>query len=432
MSAVVPDDACKPDTTIPLSYQEQPPTSVSRRREGKPFLVQGDSPWSLIAELTRKEVDEYLADRKRRGFNTLLVNLLEHRFATKAPANAHGDPPFTTPGDYATPNDAYFAHADWVLRRAAARGFLVLLAPSYVGYRGSTDGWWDDMVRNGAEKLRAYGRYLGRRYASFDNIVWVEGGDDDPPIKALVDALAAGISETDPHALQTAHTAPESAPLETWNGRSWLDINNVYTYDDVYVRSIEEYRRSELPFFLMESTYEWEHSVSTRRLRTQAWYALLAGATGQLFGNNPIWHFSGPGLYPAPRPWRQALDSPGARSMTVVAKVLGALPWWRLIPDEVGTQLIVAGRGTGDQRAVAALACDRRWGLIYMPGERTLKLRMRSFRGPRVVLTWIDPASGARTPAQPSSVRTTRDLRVSTPGRNTSGDDDWLLYAVAS
>ena len=167
----------------------------------------GDTAWSLIAELKRKEVNRYLADRKRRGFNTLLVNLLEHRFASKAPSNAYGDPPFTSPGDYATPNKAYFGYADWVLNRAAKEGFLVLLAPSYVGARDTDDGWWQEMASNSTTKMRAFGRYLGRCYAHLDNIVWVNGGDDNPPKPGLVDALAAGISETDPGALQTAHTA---------------------------------------------------------------------------------------------------------------------------------------------------------------------------------------------------------------------------------
>src|SRR5882672_12100710 len=52
-----------------------------RDMSGAPFLIQGDAAWSLIADLTREEADAYLADRAARGFNTILVNLLEHRFA---------------------------------------------------------------------------------------------------------------------------------------------------------------------------------------------------------------------------------------------------------------------------------------------------------------------------------------------------------------
>ncbi len=86
---------------------------------GEPFLIQGDTAWSLIAELTREDVDLYLDDRRARGFNTILVSLIEAKFATNAPANAYGQPPFLKPGRYDMPNEAYFQHADWVLRRAA-------------------------------------------------------------------------------------------------------------------------------------------------------------------------------------------------------------------------------------------------------------------------------------------------------------------------
>jgi Protein of unknown function (DUF4038) len=61
---------------------------------GKPFLIHGDTAWSLIADLTREDVERYLADRRDRGFNTLLVNLIETRFARNAPANAYGELPF--------------------------------------------------------------------------------------------------------------------------------------------------------------------------------------------------------------------------------------------------------------------------------------------------------------------------------------------------
>ena len=45
---------------------------------GTPFLITGDTAWSLIADLPKEEVDRYIADRKARGFNTILVSLIEH------------------------------------------------------------------------------------------------------------------------------------------------------------------------------------------------------------------------------------------------------------------------------------------------------------------------------------------------------------------
>src|SRR5690606_32558026 len=164
---------------------------------GEPFMIHGDTAWSLIAELTREEVDLYLDDRRDRGFNTILVNLIEHAFASNAPANAYGEPPFLEPGDYTTPNEAYFAHADWILRQAADRGILVLLSPSNLGWRGGSSGWYELMVANGPDRVRAYGEYLGRRYRDFSNILWMHGGDYDPPERTLVRAIVQGIRTHD-------------------------------------------------------------------------------------------------------------------------------------------------------------------------------------------------------------------------------------------
>ena len=108
---------------------------------GRPFLIQGDTAWSLIADLTREDVDLYLEDRRARGFNTILVSLIErevrHQRASQRLWSAAVP---EARGTTHAPNEAYFAHADWVLRRAAEKGFLVLLTPSYLGCRRRSRG----------------------------------------------------------------------------------------------------------------------------------------------------------------------------------------------------------------------------------------------------------------------------------------------------
>ena len=62
--------------------------------DGHPYLLTGDAAWSLIAQLREADIDRYLDDRKSRRFNTILVNLLEARYASNAPANIYGERPF--------------------------------------------------------------------------------------------------------------------------------------------------------------------------------------------------------------------------------------------------------------------------------------------------------------------------------------------------
>ena len=394
---------------------------------GRPFLIHGDTAWSLIAQLTREDVLLYLDDRRARGFNTILVSLLEHRFATNAPANAYGEPPFLQPEAYNTPNRAYFRHADWVLRRAAERGFLVLLTPSYLGIGGGSEGWYEAMVANGLVRMRRYGRYLGRRYRNFQNILWVHGGDYNPPRKDLVRAIAEGIQEGAPQALHTAHGAPETAALDHWQGEPWLQVNNVYTYGPVHLPALAHFARPErMPFFLLESAYENEHGATEQRLRTQAYQALLSGAAGQIFGNNPIWHFDGGGIFAAPVTWQQALDSRGAHSMTHLRNLLMALPWWKLRPDR-RNRLLTDGLGAEEDRAVAARSVDRVFALIYLPSDREITLDLRQLAGPRVTARWYDPSQGQFSRISGSPFQTTRLQRFRPDGTNDAGFEDWVL-----
>jgi hypothetical protein len=397
-----------------------------RDAEDRPFLLHGDTAWALIADLTRDDVDRYLADRKSRGFNTILVSLLEHQFATNAPSNIYGEPPFLVPGDYTTPNEAYFEHAAWVLRRAEEEGFLVLLTPSYVGFRDTAEGWYNEMEASGVENLEQFGRFLGERFSERSNILWVQGGDDDPPDKALAGAIATGLLETDADALHTAHGAPEQRRTEYWGDFPWFTLNNVYTYGDVYQASIEEYRDGNTPFILFESAYENEHGATSERLRTQAYHALLGGAVGQIFGNNPIWHFDGPGLFPTDFDWREALDSPGSRSMSHLHKLFSSLEWWRLLPDLDGN-FLTGDVGSGMQRAVAGLACDRSFALIYIPDGREITLDLSLIDGGGSRLSWYDPAAGSITPAADSVIPTDGQHTFRPPGPNADGAADWVL-----
>jgi hypothetical protein len=396
---------------------------------GEPFLLHGDTAWSLIVQLRLEEATHYLRDRQRRGFNTLLVNLIEHRFASRAPANLAGDAPFLRPGDFGAPNEAYFAHADRVLALAAELGFLVLLAPAYLGTSGGPEGWYRAMAAAGPAKLQAYGAFLGRRYARFRNILWVHGGDYNPPDPSLVRAVAAGIRREDRDALHTAHCDPETAAAEFWNAEPWLALDTVYTYQPVY-RAVRRAaaREPRRPFILLESTYENEHRAGPDRIRTQAYQALLGGACGQVFGNNPIWHFDTPGARDAPVNWRQALDGPGTRGMQHLLALFSRLPWWRLVPDAEGALLRDPG-GDVHGRRTAAMTEDRRRALVHFPTALPATLDLGRFAGESVFLRWFDPSAGTTGATIGPLPRASGEVRVTPPGRNAAGQGDWLLEA---
>lgn len=395
-------------------------------REGHPFFMHGDSPWSLIGDLTDEDAYLYLEDRKARGFNTVLVNLIEHRFSRNAPADAYGDRPFADNQDFVVPNEAYFAHADRILQRACDLGFLVLLAPAYLGYGGGGDGWYQEMAAAGAGELAAYGHFVGRRYRRFDNIMWVNGGDYNPADKDLVRALAKGIMDEDPDALSTFHGHSDTAPLDFWGPETWLKVNNVFTYGPVYTTAIREYDLARgMPFFLIETAYEFEYDADEYRIRVQAYQAILSGAFGHLYGNNPIWHFDGPGLHQQTMEWKEALDSPGAKSMEVLIAFISSIKWWLLEPDSKN-RFLVDGMGKDMGRAVAAMAKDGSYAVVYMPSNEAVTVDLAQLSETIVHARWRDPTSGELTDVEGSPFKAERTT-FKPPELNSRGYPDWIL-----
>jgi hypothetical protein len=382
-------------------------------QSGTPLLVQGDAPWSLIAGLTREEAEQYLDKRRQQGFNSIIVNLIEHKF--RGPVNRFGEGPFTTPGDFSTPNEKYFEHADWVIRKAAEKGFQVLLAPIYLGYIGTDEGWVEEALKNGPAKSRTWGRYVGKRYRDFDNIIWLIGGDRNPETaREDVDAIVDGIKEFDQRHIFAAHCHPENSGIDQYRKEGWLDLNTTYTYNIVHGMLSNDYNRvPAMPFVLIESTYEGEHNASAVQVRRQAYWAVLCGGTGQFMGNRPIWLFD-PG-------WQAALDSVGAQDMTRWKELFTSRPWYLLAPDQKH-EVVVDGLGEfrGLDYLAAARTEDGALVIAYMPTARAITVDMTKIAGKSAKAWWFNPRTGKSTAAGEFP---TNGKKQFTP----PGDGDWVI-----
>jgi hypothetical protein len=356
------------------------------------------------------------------------VNLIEARFASNAPANAYGVEPFLRRGDFSTPNGAYFDHAEFVIEAARARDLLVLLTPAYLGARGAEEGWYQTLIAAPPDALLDYGRFLGRRFNRYPNLLFVHGGDYSPPNKEPTRAIARGLRDEAPAALATAHCGSEDAALSVWRGEPWLDLNSVYTYANVAEACARQFQAPEgMPLFFIEGGYENDRARDERRLRTQAYHALLSGAFGHVFGNAPIWSFGTAGSAGISGGWRAALDSRGARSMGVLKSVFTSVQWDLLVPDLARAFLIEGASAGADELAVAAVSSDRAFGLVYVPSARSLRLDLRRLAGSQIRATWIDPSTGSRQTPLGSPFSGDQSRSLTTPGSNASGFSDWIL-----
>ena len=392
--------------------------------QGNAFLLQGESAWSLFTQLTNEEAEQYLENRRLKGFNTVLVSLLGHGTAAHFPNNAYGDGPFLTPGDFATPNEAYFAHAASVINLAAQKGMLVLLAPAYMGFQGGSEGWYQVMVANGATKLSDYGTYVANRFRAYNNILWVEGGDYNPPILSLLHAIPNAIRAVEPKWLHTFHGGRHTAALGFFSTTEpWLTANDIYTSQtDVVESAFREYQRSSMPFFLIEAFYEGE-GASEAVVRQQGYQAVLSGSTGQVMGNLPMWLFASG--------WQEALESPASRTLGYLPALLAGRAWWTMLPDITHT-VLTSGLGELETQAVTARASDGSFVLAYLPTSRSVTVDLTQLSGPNVVARWYDPANGTYATVAESPFAASSSQVFTPPGANSSFFDDWVLVLDSS
>lgn len=395
--------------------------------KGVPFFYQADTPWMLL-RLKPEDARDYLDDRRARGFTALQIQLtgfIDMR-------DHAGERPFLGEHDLSRPNEAYFAHADALIRDAAERGLLLAIAPLWSGCCGEgwagaeKDGRPKPLNVAGPKAAHRLGRWLGERYKKYPNIIWFMGGDHNPEKSFdAIDALARGIHEAAPERLMTVHNAPDHSSADFYDGSAWLTLNAAYSYRELAGPVFREWSRAgkHRPVFLGESGYELEANDKRPgtpfRLRRQAYGAVLNGAlAGHAYGHRDIWRFN-------PR-WREALNDPGARQMAHVKALFATRRWWTLAPDQ-GDTFITAGRGAvgEDGYVSAARSADGTLAIVYLPEGRAITVNLARLGGSPSTTLWFDPTDGSTRNAH--AVPAGGHHRFTPPGPNSSGNSDWVL-----
>jgi len=423
-------------------------------QRGTPFLVKGETAWLALVNLTEAEQERYLADRSANGFNLIEVMLTNHDYTSSPtpPANRAGEQPFKKPGDFSTPDDAYFDRAAAFVDRAAARGIVVLLAPNYLGFEGGREGWWQELTApvNTRAVCSGFGRYLGTRFKQKKNLLWLAGGDFAPPTgsegearhREILDGIrAAGASQP-----WTGHWNFEhQGGISTDEARfeDAMALNGVYQYADTYRYAGRAYDvLPARPVFLLESTYEHEHTAAnTQPFRKAWWWTMLSGATGVLWSNSFLWMCeTARGVYRleygdvdhAVSSWSAELDSEGTSEALHLHAFFEGLPWHRLVPAGPATGLrglVSSWQWWGQRRIVAAATREGDLLVAYVPptggGSRSFAIDLSGLRGPARA-RWYDPSTGGWVSID-GILPASAGVALETPGANGAGANDWAL-----
>lgn len=166
------------------SAQELPRLRISENHrflvtaEGKPFFWLGDTAWELFHRLNREEATRYLEDRAGKGFTVIQAVALAELDGLNTP-NAYGHPPLvdndpTRPDLKPGPENDYWDHVDFIVRRANELGLRIGFLPTW-GDKWHKRGGKGPLVFN-ADNARTYGKWLGGRYRDA-GLVWILGGD---------------------------------------------------------------------------------------------------------------------------------------------------------------------------------------------------------------------------------------------------------------
>jgi hypothetical protein len=420
----------RPAPAFPIKKAEGSRYLVDQK--GTPFLVAGESPQALMVNLSEKDAELFFANRQSHGFNAVWINLLcRPGTGGRADGSTHdGLLPFKTPDDFTTPNEAYFSRCDRMIRLAEKHGLLVILDPC------ETIDHLKPMLKNGPEKCREFGRYLGNRYKGFDNLLWMHGNDfqtwKDPVHDAVVLAIARGIKDKDARHLHTIELDYlVSGSLDDARWAPVIDISASYTYYPTYAQVLKDYNRPTVqPVFLIETCYEFEQGSTPAVLRRQEYWALLSGAAGQLYGNGYTWPFKAG--------WKDKLDTPGAIEMAHVQALFLPRAWPQLVPDQKHT-VVTAGYGTFDATTTegnvygmtsdyvtAARTPNGTLVMAYLPTLRAVTVDMTQLCAPATA-RWYDPSGGTYKAIDGSPLPNKGKHKFTPPGNNGAGDGDWVL-----
>lgn len=350
---------------------------------GKPFYFLADTQWELFRRYSLEDAKFILENRKAKGFTVVMVMLTGVGPGTEP--NLTGERPWINE-DPASPNPAYFAHVDAVLKVAQENDLQLL-----IGIYHQTYG-----TRMTLNNARPWAAWVTSRYRDTPNILWTLYPKANEDSRPLIVRLAEGIQEGDRGThLVSMHPDPAPASSGFMHGEAWLSFNSIQVWKDlrlIYPMSLEDYNRSpRKPATMLEGVYEageeYGFAITPLHLRREAYYTCLAGGFHG-YGHNHSWR-----VRPA---WRAALDDPGARQMTILKNIFTSLPeWWTMVPDQ--TVFDRGGSIQGEALNLGARSTTGRWLLCYLAGEPNVSVNLsRISTGAQTSAVWIDPATGDR------------------------------------
>lgn len=456
---------------------------------GVPFPVYDYAFWGFPCVSSTSDMNSHISKLQALGITTVHIsaivsgviitngtppNLVSADRGGQLPLTKNNDSsPYTSTyggnGDLSQTNDTYFSNLSTLITALQTAGMLTCLWPAYIGFGAGAQGWGADMTatyNNSPSKITTFATYIAGKLTQ-PNIVWMLYGDDVPTSTlqtahaAFANTLIANVSQPvlvgghlpsgdgDPASPNNTDTAGTKAINSLINLRTIYHWNASTDDTGAYTDCLTACQASPvLPTMKIDPAgYEGASGgnaapTTPTGVRTDWWWSLLTSTMGVGWAND-FTQYAGSqdgtnGSFTfANANTPSGYGSDGHKHLAVGTALHRSLPWWTLLPANVGSigTIISSGQGASGTQAWIASAADPGGSCVvaYCPpsGGPTFSVNMTLLAGPCAAY-WVDPTTGAATTiASPQSpLANTGTHSFTTPGNNAYGAGDWVLVLL--
>ncbi len=416
--------------------------------DGKPFFWQADTAWELFHRCNREEVDMYLKKRAEQGFNVIQAVALAELDGLNTP-NAYGETPLID-NNPLTPNPKYFEQVDYVIKKAGELEIYIALLPTW-GDKVFKNSWGVGPVIFNPENAKAYGKWIGKRYKNYENVVWIIGGDrnprentDDVAVwRQMAEGVVEGVGGND-KALMSFHPQPkDGGGSSTWFQQDkWLDFNMHQTghcaNQGTCKHIAHDYGLQPIkPVLDGEPLYEDHPNCFNAKelgysvpedIRRIMYWNVFAGACGQTYGCHDVWQMytlGREGINGPLRPWPIALNLPMANQAKHLKNLMLSRTYLTRIPDQ---SMVLSTQEENSDYVIATRDDKGTYAMIYFPTGKTTDLDLRSLSGSKLKSWWFDPRTGNAYRWEDLKKSAITKIQPPTNGKG----NDWVLVIDAA
>lgn len=410
-----------------------------------PLFLLGDTAWSLFQKLSIEETYIYLRNRQEKGYNVIQAVLVNF-WGNEKSAFAHEEEKDIT--EYlSSANDPFWNHVSKVVEMAEELGLYMALLPV-----------WGKVVklnRLNMDNVKIYTEFLSEKFGSSPNVFWILGGDIRGDAGYDVwDTMGKIFKEKTPdkiigfhpfgrtcssywfqecdwldfHMFQSGHRRNDQRSLNAWddaaNKEPWYgEASYLYVKDNINKKPYRpimdgEPSYEQLPQGLHDPNQPYWQAHHVRRY---AYWSVLSGAAGHMYGHNAIIQFHKIGddpVYGVKEPWYYAIHDLGAAQMKIIKDLMELIDFTKCSSMES----VLKQDNSENPDDINIAFGNENEILIYNYSGK--EFSVKNLEGAYDCF-WVDPSSGVRSFINKFTFESGQNF---TPPNKKSGFNDWLLY----